>query len=84
MKQRRRIYYSSAQRAEIWDRWKRGETMNAIGRVFDRGHSSIYSVLEPTGGIRPPVRKRPPSALTLCEREEIIAPAGPRRMGCVC
>lgn len=71
MKQRRRIYYSEAQRAEIWDRWKRGETMNAIGRVFDRGHSSIFSVLEPTGGIRPPARRRSACALSLCEREEI-------------
>lgn len=71
MKQRRRIYYTEAQRAEIWDRWKRGETLNAIGRVFDRGHSSIFSVLEPTGGIRPPVRKRSRWALTLAEREEI-------------
>ena len=26
MKQRRRIYYSTEQRAEIWDRWKRGES----------------------------------------------------------
>jgi IS30 family transposase len=71
MKQRRRIYYSPAQRAEIWDRWKLGESMNAIGRVFDRGHSSIFSVLEPTGGIRPPARKRSKLALTLSEREEI-------------
>ncbi len=71
MKQRRRIYYSESQRAEIWDRWKRGETMNAIGRVFDRGHSSIFSVLEPTGGIRPPARRRSAGALSLCEREEI-------------
>jgi IS30 family transposase len=71
MKQRQRIYYSTAQRAEIWDRWKRGETMNAIGRVFDRGHSSIFSVLAPTGGIRPPDRKRSVQALTLSEREEI-------------
>jgi len=71
MKQRRRIYYSPAQRAEIWDRWKLGESMNAIGRVFDRGHSSIFSVLEPTGGIRPAARKRSKLALTLSEREEI-------------
>jgi len=27
MKYRRRIYYSAAQRAEIWDRWKAGESM---------------------------------------------------------
>jgi len=24
MKQRRRIYYSAAQRSEIWDRWQAG------------------------------------------------------------
>ena len=71
MKQRRRIYYSAVQRAEIWDHWKRGETMHAIGRLFDRGHSSIFSVLAPTGGIRPPPRQRSRLALTLSEREEI-------------
>src|SRR5690606_9472347 len=71
MKQRRRIYYSAAQRAEIWDRWRRGQSMHDIGRLFDRGHSSIFSVLAPTGGIRPPPRKRSRLALTLAEREEI-------------
>ena len=54
MKQRRRIYYSAAQRAEIWDRWKAGESMSSIGRRFDRESSSVFSVLSPTGGIRPP------------------------------
>jgi hypothetical protein len=36
MKQRRRIYYSTAQRSEIWDRWQAGEPMSSIGRRFDR------------------------------------------------
>ena len=36
MKYRRRIYYSAEQRAEIWERWRRGESMRSIGRVFDR------------------------------------------------
>ena len=71
MKQRRRIYYSAAQRAEIWDRWRRGDSLHDIGRVFDRGHSSVFSVLAPSGGIRPPPRKRSRSALSLAEREEI-------------
>ncbi len=71
MKQRRRIYYSAAQRAEIWDRWRRGESMHDIGRLFDRGHSSVFSVLAPSGGIRPPPRRRSRLALTLAEREEI-------------
>ncbi len=71
MKQRRRIYYSAAQRSEIWDRWQRGESMTSIGRGFDRGSSSILSVLSPTGGIRPADRIRAQHTLSLCEREEI-------------
>lgn len=70
MKYRRRIYYS-AQRAEIWDRWQRGESMSSIGRRFDRQSSSVFSVISPTGGIRPADRKRELQALSLTEREEI-------------
>ena len=43
MKHRRRIYYSAEQRAEIWDRWKRGESAHEIGRLFDRGYRSAQS-----------------------------------------
>ena len=71
MKQRKRIYYSAAQRAEIWDRWRRGESMISIGRRFDRESSSVFSVLSPTGGIRPPERRRAARALSLAEREEV-------------
>ena len=71
MAQRPRIYYNPAQRAEIWDRWQRGESMSSIGRVFERESSSIYNILERTGGIRPAVRKRSSISLTLQEREEI-------------
>src|ERR1700693_555347 len=71
MKQRRRIYYSAAQRSEIWDRWQAGEPMSAIGRRFDRESSSVFSVISPTGGIRPPDRHRAKQALSLSEREEI-------------
>lgn len=71
MKQRRRIYYSAAQRSEIWDRWQAGEPMNSIGRRFDRESSSVFSVISPTGGIRPPDRNRAKQALSLFEREEI-------------
>ena len=68
---RRRIYYSTEQRAEIWDRWKRGESAHEIGRLFDRPHSSIFKILMKTGGLRPPERRRSKLALTLAEREEI-------------
>ncbi len=71
MAYRARINYTAAQKAEMWDRWQKGESLNAIGRVFDRSSSSIFSVLSPTGGIRPPDRKRSRLALSLQEREEI-------------
>jgi hypothetical protein len=71
MKQRRRIYYSAAQRSEIWDRWQAGEPMSSIGRRFDRESSSVFSVISPSGGIRPPDRHRAKQALSLSEREEI-------------
>ena len=68
---RTRIKYTAAQRADIWDRWQRGEPLTAIGRLFDRPSSSIFNMLAPTGGIRPPPRRRSRLALTLAEREEI-------------
>src|SRR3954469_6960085 len=71
MKQRPRIYYSAAQRSEIWDRWQAGEPMSSIGRRFDRESSSVFSVISPTGGIRPSARCRAKQALSLPEREEI-------------
>ena len=68
---RTRIKYTAKQKAEIWDRWQRGESMRSIGRLFDRPSSSIYMQLSPTGGIRPSPRRRSRMALTLSEREEI-------------
>jgi hypothetical protein len=68
---RTRIRYTAAQRAEMWDRWQRGESLTAIGRAFDRPSSSIFGLLAPTGGIRPPPRQRSRLALTPTEREEI-------------
>jgi len=71
MAYRTRIHYTAEQKTEMWDRWQRGESLKAIGRVFDRPSSSIFGQLSPTGGIRPPPRKRSRLALTLPEREEI-------------
>ncbi len=68
---RTRIKYTAEQKTEIWDRWQRGESMSSIGRAFGRESSSVFSQLSPTGGIRPPPRKRARLSLTLSEREEI-------------
>lgn len=71
MKQRRRIYYTESQKAEMWDRWRKGESLQKIAQLFDRNHSSIQGIFVKTGGIRPPPRCRSRLALTLAEREEI-------------
>jgi len=71
MKQRQRIYYTESQRALMWERWRKGETLHQIAQLFDRGHSSIQPILAETGGIRPALRCRSRLALTLAEREEI-------------
>ena len=71
MKQRRRIYYSDSQKALMWERWKQGWTLNEIGRLFDRPHTSIQQIFVRTGGIQPPARSRASTALSLAEREEI-------------
>ena len=71
MKQRRRIYYNEEQTALMWDRWGKGDSMHAIARLFDRGHSSVQGILSQTGGIRPAQRRRSLLTLTLAEREEI-------------
>ena len=71
MTQRRRIYYSAEQKAVIWDRWRKGETLHQIAALFDRYHSSIHGILAESGGIRTPERRRARTSLTLAEREEI-------------
>jgi IS30 family transposase len=71
MKYPTRIYYSETDKAMMWDRWQKGESLNSIARHFGRSHSSIQGVLARTGGIRAPQRTRSQRSLTLAEREEI-------------
>lgn len=71
MKQRPRIYYTEAQKALMWDRWRKGDSLETIAQLFDRGHSSVQRILQEAGGIRPAQRRRSGLALTLAEREEI-------------
>ncbi len=71
MKPRKRIYYTPEQKAIIWDRYKQGDSLHEIARMFDRYHSFIMPTIYQTGGFRPPVRKRHRLSLSLDEREEI-------------
>ena len=50
MKMRPRIYYTETDKALMWDRWQKGESLHSIARLFDRGHSSIQRILAETGG----------------------------------
>lgn len=66
-----RTKITAAESADLWERWKRGEGLHAIGDVLGRWHTSIAAHIRPSGGIRPPARRRSKRALTLADREEI-------------
>jgi IS30 family transposase len=71
MKQRPRIYYTESQKALMWERWRKGDSLQQIAQLFDRNHSSVQRILAETGGIQPAQRRRSRLVLTLAEREEI-------------
>ena len=71
MKYRSRIYYTEQQKALMWERWQKGDSLQKIAQLFDRNHSVVQGILVRTGGIRPAPRHRSKLALTLAEREEI-------------
>ena len=70
MKRRTRTFYTDAQKALMWERWKEGWTLHQIAQLFNRAHTAVRGVLARTGGIRPVARSRRAAALTLAEREE--------------
>jgi hypothetical protein len=70
--------FTAAEKTELWDRWKRGESLKAIGRAFGKESSSIYFLVAPHGGIRPAERRR--SRLALTEAEGGTAPEGYRNL----
>ena len=67
----RRVGFTTVQSVELWERWKKGEGLKSIGRVFGKPSSCIFAHIRPSGGIMPPVRRRSRLSLTLVEREEI-------------
>ena len=71
MTRRTRFRYSDADKALMWDRWQKGDSMNEIAHHFGRYHSGIQRILSQNGGVRPAPRRRSRLALTLSEREEI-------------
>src|ERR1700742_4695568 len=62
---------SPAEKADVWRRWKAGESLHEIGRAHGKPHNCIRCVLLPRGGMAPAVRQRSGIALSLAEREDI-------------
>lgn len=71
MAQMRRPGLSAAQKAELWQRWKQGQSLSEIGRALGKHAGSIHGVVSSNGGFIPSRRRRTRWALTLAEREEI-------------
>ena len=62
---------SPHRKAELWKRWRAGESVSDIARALEKNVGSIFGVLRLRGGIAPPKRKRSQRALTRGDREEI-------------
>jgi IS30 family transposase len=63
--------FTAAEKTELWDRWKRGDSLKAIGELLVSSHRRSIFLVAPHGGIRPAQRRRSRLALTLAEREVI-------------
>jgi len=63
--------FTEAEKAVVWDRWQGGEAMRSIARRLGRESSSVRTMIEDCGGVRPVPRRRHPRRLSIVEREEI-------------
>jgi IS30 family transposase len=62
---------SPQQKAQLWARWKAGQSLSDIGRGLGKHAASVFGVLVSKGGVAPPVRVRSRLSLSIQEREEI-------------
>jgi hypothetical protein len=58
-------YYTAAEKAEIWERRRRGESVSVIARGMGRHRNAVREYLKLTGGVRPRPRRRSPRELGL-------------------
>jgi hypothetical protein len=68
---RTRTYYTESQKALMWDRWNKGESLHRIAGLLNRHHPSVGRSLAETGGTQPAARTRSKLALTAAESKEI-------------
>lgn len=62
---------SDEMKADLWRRWRAGESISVISRQIGKPPGSVFTVLKHHGGIAPGSRKARAGSLTLGEREEI-------------
>ena len=62
---------TDTQKAEMWQRWKAGQSTDEICDALRRSWASVLEQLSLSGGLQPRVRRRPARALTFAEREEV-------------
>src|SRR5215207_9510318 len=62
---------TAGDRAVLWTRWQRGETLLAISEALGTFKSNVWSEVHRRGGLVPAPRHRAPRVLQSAEREEI-------------
>ena len=71
MASRPKTRLTAEQRAELWRRWKAGESVKEIAAALQRWPNFVYNVVRACGGIAPRTRCRSTRVLSMREREEI-------------
>ena len=76
-----RIWFTAAQKAELWERWKNGQSAAAISRALERKNKTgVERIVVLHGGIGPAPRRRalaaPPTNRTLLEDRIRAASSG--------
>nr|WP_246041277.1 hypothetical protein [Streptomyces cadmiisoli] len=62
---------SDEMKADLWRRWRAGESISVIFRQIGKPPGSVFTVLKHHGGVAPDFRKTRAGNLTKDEREEI-------------
>lgn len=67
-----RVWFTAEQKAELWERWKQGQSISSISRALERRtKGGVQRIVSVHGGIAPSARRRAAWTLELGEREEI-------------
>jgi IS30 family transposase len=67
----RRWGFSAEEKADLWRRWKAGESTSDIARALDKHAGSVFVALAVHGGVVRPPRTRSNRSLTSSEREQV-------------